>query len=122
MNVVQGSVRRIAMVEQPADNIYRLVTGLATQSSNRKLSTVLGATLIIGAGALLLSPALWPVAAFAGSIGAIATWGLLAHRVASNPSSVLALVQVVLVAIGVGLAIVAAIRIWYAMLGPRWML
>jgi hypothetical protein len=96
--------------------------GLANKASNRNLALLLGAAVVAGTTLLFALPSLWPLSALGGTLSTIALWGLLAHRVETRHSRLLLLIQRLLVLFGTVLALGAGLAIFYAMLGPRWML
>jgi hypothetical protein len=105
-----------------SETIFSLVARLARGASNGRLAALLGMAV---AGALLLIafvPFLWPVAALGGALGSIALWGLLDHRAVNSPSRILTLAQPLLVVVAAVFASGAILGIWFALLGPRWML
>jgi len=107
---------------EEADNPYRLITMLAARASRHTLAWLLGTALAAGAALLLASVRYWPFAALAGTLGMIAIWGLLAHRAEYHASVLLTTAQRLVVALGALLAFGALLAIFFAMLGPRWML
>jgi hypothetical protein len=102
--------------------LYDLIAGLAAKASDRQLWALLGSSLLTGSGVLLGAPDLWPVAALAGTLGSIGTWGLLAHRERSHPSRGARVAQRLLVLLGSAFALAAMLALFFGILGPRWML
>lgn len=101
---------------------YTLITGLAATASTRSLAWLLGSALSVGAALLLTNTRFWPLSALSGTLSTVALWGFLAHRADHNPSTLLLVLQRLLVVVGALLALVAGLALFFEMLGPRWML
>jgi hypothetical protein len=102
------------------ETLYTLVTGMAESISTRGLVWLLGSSLLFGVGLLAVSVDYWPLSAIAGTLGTIALWGLIAHRVEHHPSVVLWAVQRFLAVVGTVLAVGAGLALFLGILGPRW--
>ena len=84
--------------------------------------TLLSLLLITGIGAVALSlftHRFEPIAGIAGTLSSIAAWGLLAQHLMQHPAAWATWLQRLLVVVGVVLATLAALPVFFALLGPH---